>query len=125
MDREFYRVFYACMLYNHKKYKKRLKMSSPDKEIADRYVSFMNIDCYKHASTVIDCIIEVTKEERYNNPFWEAFKAKIPQAYFDKNPDEKVLYHVCASVFYIEELFEESDYAPGLEIMKKCEYDCC
>ena len=100
-------------------------MNPLDNKIADRYVTFMNIDCYKHASTVIDCIIKVTKDERYNNAFWQAFKAKIPQTYFDKNPDEKVLYLVCASVFYIEELFEESSYTIGLEIMKKCEYDCC
>ena len=100
-------------------------MSNQTEEIEDRYVSFMNIDCYKHASEVIDCVIEVTKDERHNNPFWDAFKAKIPQAYYDKAPNEKVLYLVCASVFYLEELFEESGYAPGLEIMRKCEYDCC
>jgi N(2)-fixation sustaining protein CowN len=94
-------------------------------EVQDRYVSFMNIDCYKHASEVIDCVIEATKDERYNNPFWDAFKAKIPQAYYDKAPNEKVLYLVCASVFYLEELFEESAHARGLEIMQKCEYDCC
>ena len=93
--------------------------------IEDRYVSFMNIDCYKHASEVVDCIIEATADEQFNNPFWDVFKSKIPQAYYDKNPDEKVLYLVCANVFYIEELFEESEHARGLEIMKKCEYDCC
>ena len=55
-------------------------MGKHDTQVEDRYVSFMNIDCYKHASEVIDCIIEVTKDPKYNNPFWEAFKAKIPQA---------------------------------------------
>jgi len=100
-------------------------MEKNNTEVVDRYVSFMNIDCYKHASDVIDSIVEVTKDERYNNLFWEAFKAKIPQSYHDNHSDEKVLYHVCASVFYIEELFEQSDYAPGLELMKNCEYQCC
>ena len=89
-------------------------MENYHRESVDRYVTFMNIDCYKHATEVIDAIIEVTQDERYNNRFWEAFKAKIPQTYFDKKSDEKVLYHVCASVFYIEELFEESNHTIGL-----------
>lgn len=94
-------------------------------ETIDRYVSFMNIDCYQHATEVIDAIIEVTEDERYTNRFWEAFKAKIPQSYHDKHSDEKVLYHVCSSVFYIEELFEESNHTVGLELMLNCEYQCC
>ena len=101
------------------------KMDKNSTEVADRYVSFMNIDCYRHASDVIDAILEVTQDERYSNRFWEVFKSKIPQTYFDKNPDEKVLYHVCASVFYIEELFETSNHAVGLELMSTCEYQCC
>lgn len=100
-------------------------MSAKAEEMEDRYVSFKNIDCYKHASEIVDCVIEATKDERYNNPFWDAFKAKIPEAYYDKTPDEKVLYLVCASVFYLEELFEESGHKRGLEIMQKCEYNCC
>lgn len=100
-------------------------MDKNNTEIVDRYVSFMNIDCYQHASDVIDAIIEVTQNEKYNNLFWDSFKSKIPQTYFDKNADEKVLYHVCASVFYIEELFETSNHLAGLELMKNCEYQCC
>ncbi|MDD5159850.1 MAG: N(2)-fixation sustaining protein CowN [Sulfuricurvum sp.] len=100
-------------------------MNSENGEKADRYLSFMNIDCYKHASDVIDCILEVTKDERYNNRFWEAFTAKIPQCYYEHKSDEKVLYHICSSVFYIEELFEESAHSLGLELMTTCEYQCC
>lgn len=91
----------------------------------DRYISFQNIDCYKHASDVIDEILEIIEDEQYNNKFWEVFQKKIPQAYFDKKPDEKVLYLVCSSVFYIEELFEESEDEVGLELMSTCEYQCC
>lgn len=91
----------------------------------DRYVSYMNIDCYKHASDVIGCIVDVIKDEQFNNPFWEAFKAKIPSCYYENKSDEKVLYLVCSSVFYIEELFEESSHAVGLEMMENCEYQCC
>ena len=87
-------------------------MKSIDTETVDRYVSFMNIDCYQHASDVIDTIIEVTKDERYSNRFWEVFIEKIPQSYYEKKSDEKVLYHVCSSVFYIEELF----------ILNSCKY---
>ena len=94
-------------------------------ESVDRYVSFMNIDCYQHATEVIDAIIEVTADEQYNNRFWDAFKAKIPQSYYEKQSDEKVLYDVCSSVFYIEELFEASHHTIGLELMKNCEYQCC
>lgn len=94
-------------------------------EKVDRYISFMNIDCYKHASDVIDCILEVIKDERFNTLFWDAFTAKIPQKYYDNDSDEKVLYLVCSSVFYIEELFEESNHTVGLEMMQHCEYQCC
>lgn len=99
-----------------------------DKKVAenvDRYVSFMNIDCYQHASDVIECILEVIEDEKYCNPFWERFQTKIPTCYFDKQSDEKVLYLVCSSVFYIEELFELSAHERGLELMKNCEYQCC
>jgi len=94
-------------------------------EQADRYISFMNIDCYKHASDVIDSVLDVLKDEQYQNPFWDAFCAKIPQKYYENNSDEKVLYLVCSCVFYIEELFEESNHTIGLEMMKNCEYQCC
>ncbi|MEY4504033.1 MAG: hypothetical protein RL154_325 [Pseudomonadota bacterium] len=92
-------------------------------EVVDRYVSYLNIDCYKKASDVIDCIYEATLNSK--NEFWKAFKAKIPLAYFDKNPDEKVLYLVCSHVFYIEELFEATEFQKGIELLQGCEYDCC
>lgn len=93
--------------------------------ITDRYVSYLNIDCYKMASDVLDCVFEATADGKHCNSFWKAFKAKIPQAYFDKNPDEKVLYLVCSHVFYIEELFEVSEFQKGIDLLKNCEYDCC
>ncbi len=98
---------------------------SHNAETIDRYVTFVNIDCYAHASDVVDCILEATEDETFNNPFWERFKTKIPQCYYEKQSDEKVLYLVCSSVFYIEELFEESSHERGLELMKNCEYQCC
>lgn len=100
-------------------------MESTKEEPVDRYVTFMNIDCYKHASDVIDAILEVTKEENYSNRYWEIFKQNIPQSYFMQKSDEKVLYYVCSTVFYIEELFEKSDYTVGIELLKNCEYQCC
>lgn len=122
-----YKVIYKCLspLYNNGNSKKGNKVDKNKAEIVDRYVSFMNIDCYQHASDVIDAIIEVTEDEKYSNRFWEVFKEKIPQSYYAKCSDEKVLYHVCSSVFYIEELFEESNHTVGLELMKNCEYQCC
>lgn len=100
-------------------------MKSAKEESVDRYVTFMNIDCYKHASEVIDSILEVTKEEKNSNRYWEVFKQNIPQSYFEQKSDEKVLYYVCSTVFYIEELFEKCDYTVGLELLKNCEYQCC
>lgn len=100
-------------------------MENAQNEPVDRYVTFMNIDCYKHASDVIDSILEVTKEEKNSNRYWEVFKQNIPQSYFDKNSDEKVLYYVCSAVFYIEELFEKCDHTKGLDLLKNCEYQCC
>jgi len=112
-------------LYNNENFSLGNKMDKNQSETVDRYVSFMNIDCYQHATDVIDAIIEVTANEKYSNRFWEVFKEKIPQSYYEKKSDEKVLYHVCASVFYIEELFELSNHEAGLALMKNCEYQCC
>ena len=100
-------------------------MDKKTAQSVDRYVSFMNIDCYRHASDVIDCVLEAIADERYCNPFWERFKGKIPSCYYTGESDEKVLYLVCSSVFYVEELFEESEHTRGLELLKNCEYQCC
>lgn len=92
----------------------------------DRYVSFKDIDCFGNAKAVVDEVLLVLEHERYGNPFWEQFVTKIPSSYYENDTkDEKLLYLVCANVFYIEELFENAEHEKGEEALKRCEFDCC
>jgi len=96
------------------------------REKVDRYVSFDNIDCYKNACSVLDALFTLFEEKpELKNKFWDRFESKIPKAYFDKSEDEEVLYLVCSNVFYIEELFENSEYQRGIDAMRKAELECC
>jgi len=101
-----------------------------DKSIEERYTSFKNIDCYKNTSLVLDAMNELfEKEPDSKNLFWEKFMDKIPENYhevFAKEGDSKdTLYHVCANVFYIFDLFEEYDFDKGVNLMDRCELECC
>ncbi len=105
-------------------------MFDRDKSIEERYISFKNIDCYKNTFLVLDAMNELfEKEPESKNPFWEHFMDKIPQNYhevFAKEGDSKdILYHVCANVFYIFDLFEDYDFDKGVDLMDRCELECC
>ncbi len=97
-------------------------------EIKDRYVSFENIDCYKNAIEVLDCIYEVfEKYPESKNAFWQRFDTLIPADYKNEFTKEgsDILYQVCSNVFYIDELFEEYEYEKGIELLEKAELECC
>lgn len=64
-------------------------MENAQNEPVDRYVTFMNIDCYKHASDVIDSILEVTKEEKNSNRYWEVLNKTFLRAILIKTPMKK------------------------------------
>ncbi len=102
-------------------------MDSP--RIDERYVSFENIDCFLNACLVVDCVLEVLKEEKNRNKYWEKVLPSIPQAYYDRDAkedkSEALLYFVCSNVFYIEELFEKAEYEPGILALRRCELECC
>ncbi len=104
-------------------------MFDRNKSIEERYTSFKKIDCYKNASLVISSmneLFEIKPESR--NPFWDNFMDKIPDNYhevFIKGENKDILYLVCSNVFYIFDLFEEYDFEKGIQLMDKCELECC
>lgn len=104
-------------------------MFNRDQSIEERYKSFKNIDCNKNAALVLDAMNELfSLEKESKNEFWEIFMAKIPDNYhevFAKGKNRDTLYEVCSNVFYIFDLFEEYDFEKGIQIMDKCELECC
>jgi hypothetical protein len=98
-------------------------------EVRDRYVTFMNIDCYENSVLVIDAMNELFKKiPESKNDFWQTFMAKIPEDYgqnFCKEGEKDILYLICANVFYISDLFEEYDFEKGEELLDRCELECC
>jgi N(2)-fixation sustaining protein CowN len=104
-------------------------MKTNEIRIDERYVSFENIDCFENACLVIDALLRVVENLEHVNLYWKKIIPTIPQAYYDRNPksDEKeeLLYLVCANVFYLEELFENADDEFGIEVLRKCELECC
>ncbi len=48
------------------------------------------------------------------------------KTFFSKNGDNKdILYHICANVFYISDLFDEYEYEKGIKILEQAELECC
>ncbi len=104
-------------------------MSDTEIRIDERYVSFENIDCFENACLVIDHLLRITGEAEHVNLYWKKVIPTIPQAYYDRDPkaDEKeaLLYLVCSNVFYLEELFENSDDEAAISALRRCELECC
>jgi len=104
-------------------------MDNNEIRIDERYVSFVNIDCFENACQVIDCLLRVLQRMQQPNLYWERFIPKIPKAYHarDINTDKKeeLLYLVCSNVFYLEELFENEEDQIGLQLLRRCELECC
>jgi hypothetical protein len=104
-------------------------MKTNEIRIDERYVSFEHIDCFENACLVIDALLRVVKSLEHVNLYWKKIIPTIPQAYYERNSksDEKeeLLYLVCSNVFYLEELFEDTDDDFGIEALRKCELECC
>lgn len=94
-------------------------------EKVDRYVTFSNINCHERARRVMAAIIRVLEKQEKPNLFWLRFLDKTPPSYYSGEDDEDLLYHICANLFYIEELFEAEGDQEGLALMDTAEYDCC
>ena len=98
-------------------------------KVDESYKSFENIDCFENACNVIDSMLEWLEDENNNNPYWDKFITKIPQAYYSRNieddPKEELLYLVCSNAFNIIELFENIDDENAIFFLEKCEQECC
>lgn len=97
--------------------------------VEERYVSFEQIDCFENACKVVDNLLRVTRDEKYNNLYWQKVIPNLPAAYYSRNPEEDksevLLYFVCSNVFYLEELFEKADDEDGINALRVCELECC
>ncbi len=97
--------------------------------IDERYVSFEHIDCFENACLVIDELLHVVNGLDHVNLYWKKIIPTIPQAYYARSAaqdtSEALLYLVCSNVFYLEELFENTEHEAGLNALKRCELECC
>ena len=94
-------------------------------EVVDRYVTFKNINCYLRAKEVLEHVVRVVNSQENPNPFWKNYIEKMPESFYTGVEDEELIYHVCANVFYIDDLFERAGDEAALAIMDKAEFDCC
>lgn len=95
-------------------------------QIADRYVSFIGIDCNGNARRLAERILLHITEPEKSNAFWDRFKQRLAGAEADASSrvaDEMCL--LCSHVSYIEELFEQYDDSEGLDLLQKLEMECC
>lgn len=97
--------------------------------VDESYTSFKGIDCFENACNIVDHLLRLCKEPKYNNAYWEKFIPKIPEAYYlrdeKKDSTEALLYLVCSNAFNIIELFEESEDEDAIHSLDKCEQECC
>ena len=100
-----------------------------DIRVDESYVSFKDIDCFENACGVIDNLLRLCENPKYNNAYWEKIIAKIPKAYYSRDAKqdttEELLYLVCSNAFYIIELFEEAEDEEAIHALDKCEQECC
>lgn len=94
-------------------------------EKVDRYVTFQNINCFERAQRVMAAAVRVLSDPAHHNPFWQQFLDKTPPSFASGEEDEDLLYHICANLFYLEELFEAAADEEGLALLDTAEYDCC
>lgn len=97
--------------------------------VEESYTSFKDIDCFENACNIIDHLLRLCENPKYNNVYWEKFIPKIPEAYYardaKKDTTEALLYLVCSNAFNIIDLFEESGDEDAIHSLDKCEQECC
>lgn len=92
----------------------------------DRYKSFKGIDCFKNAITVLNHALKILEDTDFFNEFWQKFIEKLSDSYHNKEEnEEKLLYHICSNVYYLDELFELAEDEEAIKALEKCEEECC
>lgn len=95
-------------------------------QTADRYVSFIGIDCTGNSRRLAERILMHITDPEKSNAFWDRFKQRLAGA--DAEAERRVadeMCLLCSHVSYIEELFEQYDDAEGLALLEKLEMECC
>jgi hypothetical protein len=99
-----------------------------EEQKTDRYVSFVGIEGDKNSRELIVMLRRHIDDPLRTNQFWEMFKEKLNRV---GKPDENCgrcldeLYLIHAYINNIEELFEQYDDQPALELLNKIEAESC
>ncbi len=89
---------------------------------ADRYVSFIGIDCVGNARRVMECIDRQVAIPGRSNLFWEYFAKKRAGQIGPKSDD---LFLIHSNLNQIRELFETYEDVPALALLHQLEEECC
>ena len=89
---------------------------------ADRYVSFVGIDCEGMARQVMACIDRHLAQPERNNVFWEYFNKKRAGESGPKNDD---LFLLHCNINQVRELFESWQDEEALRLLEQLEETCC
>jgi len=92
------------------------------KNKADRYVSFVGLDCNNKARKVMECIDRLLANPERNNAFWDYFAQKRSGL---KGPKYDDLFLIHSSIHQVRELFETWDDEEGLRLLDQLETECC
>lgn len=97
----------------------------PTASMPARYLSFKDIDCEGGSQELIDRILMHINDPAKTNAFWETFKVRLSQADAVRARTVDGLCLLCASVSYLDELFEDHEDEVGLALLRRLEDECC
>jgi len=89
---------------------------------ADRYVSFVGIDCDKKAEVIMSMIDKHLAYPERKNKFWDYFEEKRSGV---KGPKYDALYMIHSSINQVRELFETWHDTEALALLDRIEEECC
>ena len=94
----------------------------------DRYVTFKGIDGEGNSRRLLEMLRPYIDDPATSNPFWEKFKAGLPQASLvssgcGNRRDELLLVH--SYLNNIRELFEAHDDREALDLLQQVELESC
>jgi len=102
------------------------KKKDPNLPLADRYVSFCNIDCDGMAEQILPLARMQLKVGGFlENPFWKRFDEKAEALMSGQKDGVDALYLVCSHVMYLAEVFEADGAEDARELLDTLEVTCC
>lgn len=95
---------------------------SIEDQAADRYLSFIGLDCDAKASRMVVALRQVMNEAGRADPFWDYFQAKLNGT---KGPSHDALYHLHCHLNDLRDLLDRWDERELAALLETLEVECC